>query len=90
MSNQPDITQVPENVKQSSFNDLLPKNVWLEVVSQWIVGSWEGYRVEGRATKGTLRRSQEARRLRHMPLPHQKPAVHISSSKGYSELRFHR
>lgn len=89
MSNQPDITQVPENVKPSSFNDLLPKNVWLEVGSQGIVGSWEGYRVEGRAAKGTLRRSQEARGLRHISLPHQKPAVHVISSKGYSELRFH-
>lgn len=42
MSNQQDITQVSGNMKPSSFNDLLPKNVWLEVVSQGIMGSREG------------------------------------------------
>ena len=56
-------------IKSQVPSNLLPKKVWLEVVSQGIMGSREGCRVKRRTTKGTWRRSQEAKRLRRTLLP---------------------
>lgn len=70
-----------------NYEDWVP-HLWLEVFSQGIAGSWEGCRVKGRAMDSS-RRSQEARRLGHTSLPHQKLVVQVISSVGCGKLRPH-